>query len=79
MINSSLVVIQHNVLNWRTNKESLIENYLKVKPDLILINSHGLKNNESLKIPGYKVCKLNYTESVSDGSAIAIRYNNYKT
>ncbi len=28
-INKTLVIIQHNVLNWRTNKDSLIGNYLK--------------------------------------------------
>lgn len=70
-----LTIIQHNVMNWRTNKHSLIDNYLEVSPDLILINSHGLKSNESLKIPGYKTYKVNYSEDLSDGSAIAIKYN----
>ena len=74
-MNSFLKIIQHNVLNWNSNKNSLIDNYLKILPDLILINSHGLKSTE-LKIPGYKTCKLNYTESLADGSVIAINYNN---
>ena len=66
-------------MNWKTNKHSLLPNYLKASPDLILINSHGLKSNESLKIPGYTTHKINYTESLSDGSAIAIKHNiNYK-
>ena len=72
---NTLTIIQHNVLNWQTNKTSLIDNYLKVSPDLILINSHGLKPMDSLKIPGYKTYKLNYSESLADGSAIAIKYN----
>ncbi len=67
--------MQHNVLNWKTNKHSLIPNYVSCNPDIILINSHGLKSNEELKIPGYIVHKINYTESLSDGSAIAVKYN----
>ena len=62
-------------MNWKTNKNSLIDNYLKVQPDLILMNSHGLKSTEALKIPGYKVHKLNYSENYADGLAIAIKYN----
>ena len=40
-----------------------------------MLNSHGLKNNEILKIPGYRVYKVNYSENLSDGSAIAIKHN----
>ena len=71
----TLTVYQHNVMNWKTNKTSLIDNYLKTSPDLILINSHGLKSTEPLKIPGFKTYKINYSESLSDGSAIAIKHN----
>ena len=62
-------------MNWQTNKNSLIDNYLKANPDIILINSHGLKSTEQLKIPGYKTYKINYSEALADGSAIAIKYN----
>lgn len=75
MNNHKLKILQHNALNWGTNKQSLIPYYVANNPDLILINSHGLKSNESLKIPGYKVHKVNYSESQSDGSAIAIKFN----
>lgn len=40
-----------------------------------MINSHGLKSNESLKIPGYIIHKINYSEENSDGSAIAVKQN----
>ncbi len=73
--NYSLKIIQHDVLNWKTNKHSLIPNYLTHNPDLILINSRGLKSGEDLKIPGYRIYKINYTESISDGSAIAVKHN----
>ena len=74
IIINTLKIIQHNVLNWRTNKQSLITNYLEVKPEIILLNSHGLKSNESLKIPGYTCYKVNSEESLSDGSAIAVKH-----
>ncbi len=44
-------------------------------PDIILLNSHGLKNSEELKIPGYRIYKINYTENIYDGSAIGIKHN----
>ncbi len=46
-----------------------------MNPDIILINSHGLKNDSKLKIPGYCTYQINSTNSISDGSAIAVRYN----
>ncbi|MFV0503605.1 MAG: hypothetical protein ACK5LT_06515, partial [Lachnospirales bacterium] len=71
----TLLIIQHNVLNWSTNKHSLINYYLQEVPDVILINSHGLKSDQFLKIPGYKTYKINASESLADGSAIALKYN----
>ena len=44
-------------------------------PDILLLNSHGLKTCEELKIPGYKIYKINYSENIYDGSAIGIKYN----
>ncbi len=49
--------------------------YLKHELDILLLNSHGLKNSEELKIPGYRVYKINYTQTNSDGSAIGIKYD----
>ncbi len=34
-----------------------------------------MKTNEELKIPGFRVYKVNYSGNLSDGSAIAIKYN----
>ena len=72
---NKILIIQHNVLHWPTNKHSLIPYYLQENPDIILINSHGLKSDQSLKIPGYKTYKINTSEALADGSAIAIKYN----
>lgn len=61
-------------MHWETNKGSLIMYYLELKPDLILINSHGLQTHEQLNIPGYKIYKINSTNERNDGSAIAIKH-----
>ena len=75
MFNNEIKIIQHNVLNWKTNKQSLLINYKFNNPDIILINSHGLRSYEELKIPGYRIYEINYSEEVSDGSAIVVKYN----
>lgn len=49
----TLKILQHNVLNWKNRKYNLTNTYLHIQPDIILINSHGLKNNENIKIKGY--------------------------
>ena len=72
---NTLKVLQHNVLHWRTHKEALTINYLQHNPDIILLNSHGLKTNEPLKIQGYNTFKVNYTEEANDGSAILVKHN----
>ena len=39
----SIKVIQHNVLHWRTNKETLTLNYLQHNPDILLLIVMELK------------------------------------
>ena len=62
-------------MHWKTNKDSLLISYAQTNPHIILINSHGLKSTETLKIPGYWVYKINTSENRDDGSAIAVKYN----
>ena len=71
----TVTIIQHNVLHWKTNKTSLLNNYLSISPEIIAINSHGLKAQDSLKIPGYKTYKINSSQDIADGSAIAVKHN----
>ena len=70
-----LRILQHNVQHWRTHRHQLVEIYRTVDPDVILINSHGLRNDEDLKIPGYRVMQHSQTQEVADGAAIAFRSN----
>lgn len=53
----------------------MINTYSELDPDIILINSHGVPQEGSLKIHGYKVHKKNHTNTHTDGTAIAIKYN----
>ena len=70
----TLKIIQHNVQHWRTRKENLMAYYQEQNhPDIIFINRHGLKDNESLKIRGYRIVKINSTGEINDGSAICIK------
>lgn len=70
----SIRVIQHNVLHWPTNRRTLTTIYHTISPDVILINSHGVRDNDSLKIYGYTVHKRNASGENDDGSAIAIKH-----
>ena len=67
-------IILHNVQHWRPHRQQLIEIYRTVDPDIILINSHGSRN-EDLKIPGYQVLQHNQSQEVADGAATAFRSN----
>ena len=70
-----ITIVQHNVLKWTKNRSSQLCNaYQQINPDVILINSHCLKSDESLKIFPYTVYKRNRREDIrGDGVAIAIR------
>lgn len=69
----TIKVLQHNVLHWRTRKFDLTNTYKHLDPDIILINSHGLKNSEPFKIHGYITHKKNSSNTHTDGTAIAIK------
>lgn len=48
-----ITVIQHNVLNWKERRHGLTQIYNKYNPDVILLNSHCVKETEPLKTFGY--------------------------
>ena len=70
---SRLTVVQHNVLCWSTRKNELYNTYRHLDPDVILINSHGVKEADSLTLYTYTVYKKNYSNENSDGVAIAVK------
>lgn len=70
-----ITIVQHNVLHWNTRKEELTYIYQNLNPDLIILNSHGVKDNDTIRISGYNTYMINTTGEASDGSAILIRSN----
>ena len=72
---NTLNIIQHNVQNWNTNKYTLSNIYKDIDPDIILINSHGLKSNDNIKIRSYNSHTINTEGQLHDGSAILIKQN----
>ena len=75
-IMDKITVLQHNTLHWKTHKNNLILSYQTIDPDLILLNSHGVRNEETLKIYGYNTYKINSSNENNDGSAILIKNSN---
>lgn len=69
----SILILQHNVRHWDTNKLTLTNIYKEISPDVILINSHGLKNHESIKIQNYITYLINSSGEANDGSAILVK------
>ena len=70
---NSLKINHHNVLKWRSRRHELSNLYRQAEADIILINSHSVKSDESLKIPGYKTHIKNTTNTATDGTAILIK------
>ena len=69
-------IIHHNVLKWTGNRASELYNiYRLYDPDLILLNSTGKKQEEKIKLFGYKVYQKNYYNENSAGIAMAIKPN----
>ena len=73
MTHINLSILQNNVLNWKTPRIDLINIYIKIKPDVILINSHGNKSNEKIKIFKYVTYQSNMLEERNNSRAIAVR------
>ncbi len=53
LITYNLKIIQHSILNSKTNKHTLVTNYITHNLDVISLNSHGLTSHDELKVPGY--------------------------
>ena len=70
---SQIKVIQHNVRKWSTNKHSLCQAYQTENAEIILINSHGARNNETIKIYNYNIHQVNTINEIHNGVAMGIR------
>ena len=69
-------IIQHNVLVWNYNRKNALTNiYLKENPDIILLNSTGIRNEDKIKIYNYNIYTKNTLNEQNAGVAIAVRKN----
>ena len=69
-----LTVLQHNVLHWGGGRKiSLANTYLQVNPDVILLNSTGIPDSETIKIYPYYFYQQNRSGGAHDGVAIGVR------
>ena len=67
-------IIQHNVMHWTTERAVELCNYYRHEnPDLILLNSTSIINNENIKIYNYNVIQKNTLNERHTGIAIAIK------
>ena len=70
---TKLKVIQHNVQNWQTKRHALTNVYLQENPHILLLNSHGLIDDQTLKIQNYNIHINNKDNEQHNGTAVAIR------
>ena len=72
-----LKIIQHNVLCWTKERSIELSNYYRQEnPDVILLNSTSIINNNKIKIYNYNIIQKNILNQRSAGVAIAIKKNN---
>ena len=71
-----LKIVQHNVLHWIAERSIELANYYhQENPDIILLNSTSIINNNIIKIYDYNVIQKNALNERHAGIAVAIRKN----
>ena len=73
MTQINLSILQHNVLNWKTHRIDLINVYNEINPEVILINSHGNKTGEKIKIFNYVTYQCNKLVEIMVVLCIGVR------
>lgn len=68
----TLNIVQHNVRHCNTHKLDLCNTYQNLNLEIIVINSHGVKQEGTLKIHNNNIHKSNKRNELNDGVAIAI-------
>lgn len=70
-----LLIIQHNVRCFKTNKQALQVLYAQDNPDVILLNGTGHKTTDNITFSNYNAEEKTLTGEPHDGSIILIRKN----
>ena len=72
-MNDKLKIVQINVRSWNQNKNSIVNMINEIDADVALLNEHGCKNNQIIKIHNYTVTQKNTLNEKNNGCAIAIK------
>ena len=71
---STIKIIQQNVLKWTFSRRNELRNhYMKMDPDIILLNSTGLRDSERIKIFNYNIYQRTVQEEEHARIAIAVK------
>ena len=69
-------IVQHNVMCWTPERAMELSNYYRLEnPDIILLNSTSVNDNNKIKIYNYNIIQRNVLSERSAGIAIAVRKN----
>ena len=79
-INNNLIqdikIIPHNVMHWTKERSIKLSNYYRPEnPDIILLNSTSIVNEDKIKTYNHNVIQKNMLNERSAGIAVAIRKN----
>ena len=71
---SRIKIVQQNVLKWTFHGRNELSNfYLKMDPDVILLNETGMTDRERIKIFNYNIHQKNKESEDHAGVAIGIK------
>ena len=69
-------IVQHNVMCWTPERAIELSDYYRLEnPDIILLNSTSINDNNKIKIYNYNIIQRNMLSEKSAGIAIAVRKN----
>ena len=69
-------IVQHNVMCWTPERAiELSKYYLLENPDINLLNSTSVNDNNKIKIYNYNIIQRNMLSERSAGTDIAVRKN----
>ena len=74
-MNHTIKILQINVGGWITNKLSIQNTVRTENVDIVLLNEHGIKPKEEIKLIGFNIYKTNTLEERRCGCAIGVRKN----
>ena len=66
-------ILKHNVTRWKPYRFHLINSYKQIDPYIMLLSSHGLTEEEALKMHEYTTHKVNTSNELQDGSVILVK------